>query len=79
MRNKVYVTCALVMVAAIAVEAGNAAYWTLIVRRPDPTHVLLVVEWICFWAFGFSWLVKGDAIPRLADAPATAHQVQMTH
>ncbi|CAK9252044.1 unnamed protein product [Sphagnum jensenii] len=32
-------------------------------------HVLFFVEWISLWSFGFSWLIKGEGVWFLNDAP----------
>jgi hypothetical protein len=39
------------------------------VQALDDLPVLFVVETVCLWAFGFSWLVKGDGVYGLSDPP----------
>ncbi|HZX97618.1 MAG TPA: hypothetical protein VFE90_24085 [Myxococcales bacterium] len=67
-RNVVYKMCARVMVVAMACEGANALYWQ---SRgvEDPTRILLAVETVCLMAFGIAWLVKGEVVPGLRDAP----------
>ncbi len=55
-RNILYITCAAVIVAAMIATA--------ISMRCDPPLVFLW-EAIALWAFGISWLVKGEALPKV--------------
>lgn len=68
-RNVVYYVCATVMVIAMSLEGVNTAYWHFARGIEDPTRVLLCVETVCLTAFAIAWLVKGEVIPGLKDAP----------
>jgi hypothetical protein len=63
-RNVVFITCGWIMLVAMLLHAG---WWVLsrFAHFPMPDHLLFATEWICLWAFGFAWLVKGQQI--LAD------------
>jgi hypothetical protein len=66
-RNKIYKTCGVIILGSIILLA---AYLFLLKSRiPSLEHVpfVLIFETICLWAFGISWLVKGDAIAMLRD------------
>lgn len=58
-RNRVFIICGCTMLAAMA-------YYAVVMLlkrfggRAEPHYALLVVEWICLWAFGVAWLVKGQ-------------------
>jgi hypothetical protein len=59
-RNKVYVACGLFMLLAMVITVVYNLCWqhTIIsVAKP-----VLTLEWLMIWAFGFSWLVKGETI-----------------
>jgi hypothetical protein len=58
-RNKVYRICGGIMFAALAC-GGILSIPGL--ENAAPKHLVLVVEWVCLWAFGTSWIVKGEAI-----------------
>jgi hypothetical protein len=58
-RNHVYRVCGGIMFAALLL---GGVFSLPILERAAPPHLLLVVETICLWAFGISWLVKGEAI-----------------
>lgn len=60
-RNKIYKTCGWVMIGSII--------GLVLVSTVDPVQTalkayspVLILEWILLWAFGLSWLVKGEAI-----------------
>ena len=64
-RNRVYWTCAAVMVACLL---GLAAY--LISTEPNNRQDQMIVFWtetLMLWAFGVSWFVKGTDLPGLRD------------
>ena len=52
-RNKVYRVCGIVIFAAIAGMIATAFL---------PFNLTFILESIVLWAFGVSWLVKGEAI-----------------
>lgn len=59
MRNRVYRICGIVMILSLICIAiymlflNDTGTWA---RIP----VVLICEWIALWAFGISWIVKGD-------------------
>ena len=61
-RNHVYRICGAIMFAALLL---GGAFSLPLLKDAAPPHVLLWIEAICLWAFGASWLVKGEAL--LAD------------
>jgi hypothetical protein len=65
-RNRVYVACGVVIAGALIV----AAIAPLVMGRDlyNHRHVLFFCETAASWAFGVSWLVKGQAL--LPDLPA---------
>ena len=67
-RNKVYLVCGLIIVAALAtfglVEVLHAIGAIHTIR---PRNFLFYTETICLLAFGFAWIVKGEQI--LGDLP----------
>jgi len=57
-RNKIYRACGIIMLVSIAVIASLQIYAVYEVLSPyKPTFVL---ETIALWAFGLSWLTKGE-------------------
>jgi hypothetical protein len=58
-RNKLYKTCGYVMLACIAIIA---VYMWLLQDRGILVNVpvVFIFEWIALWAFGISWIVKGE-------------------
>ena len=59
-RNSIYRICGTIMVLTMATDA--IIWFVLRIKIP---HLTFAVEWICLWAFGFAWLVKGQQL--LAD------------
>jgi len=60
-RNIAFIVCGWIMVAAMAVFGA----WTgaaKFLKIAEPRHLLFVVEWVCLWAFGFAWIVKGQQL-----------------
>ena len=55
-RNIVYVVCGIVMLAAVL---GILAYF-LFFERDTTLHPVFFLETIALWAFGVSWLTKGQ-------------------
>ncbi|HEX5235563.1 MAG TPA: hypothetical protein VFW25_09550 [Silvibacterium sp.] len=60
-RNVVFTICGWIMVSAMAVFGGWVGIAKLF-HGSTPNHLLFVVEWVCLWAFGFAWLVKGQQL-----------------
>jgi hypothetical protein len=58
-RNHVYKICGGTMSAALLI---GAVFSFPGLRNAAPAHLLLGIEAVCLWAFGISWLVKGEAI-----------------
>lgn len=73
-RNTIYRVCGFAIWAALALYGLFCAAQKLVplavwVRALEHWHLLFVVETVCLWAFGLSWLVKGDGVRRLSDPP----------
>ena len=59
-RNKVYVACGVFMLLAMVITIiYNLCWQDTIISVAKP---VLTLEWLMIWAFGFSWLVKGQTI-----------------
>lgn len=71
-RNLIYRICGAVMLLGVA---SVIVLYCLLGDRLDQTYWVLGIEAVMLWAFGFSWLVKGDAVPLvgrfLRDLPET--------
>jgi hypothetical protein len=63
-RNVTYRACGIAIWASLAIYALLALVKVL-VNWP----LLFIAETICLFAFGFSWLVKGDGVYGLSDSP----------
>ena len=68
-RNVVFIVCGCIMLAAMGCF--------VIAKIMDPElrhHQLLIVEWVCLWAFGIAWLVKGQQLLKdtVPDAPMSS-------
>jgi hypothetical protein len=78
-RNTIFRVCGFAIWGALGLYGlFSLAQWfapdATWVRALDHWPVLFVVEWVCLWAFGFSWLVKGDGVRGLRDREgASAH------
>jgi hypothetical protein len=71
-RNRIYRFCGRLIWVSLGIYA--LYYSIYYIYRNDNVGVamdnfpmLFLVETICLWAFGFSWLVKGEGIPFLND------------
>lgn len=67
-RNRLYRTCGVIMLVCLALM--GAVYW--LVPQGSPVLVLAPIFWLetlALWAFGISWLVKGETLWK--DRPAT--------
>ena len=65
-RNRIYVTCGLVMLACVALIA---LYYLLL--KDTAVSAIKPVFWLeslALWAFGLSWFVKGETLWRDAEA-----------
>ena len=60
-RNIAYLVCGWIIVTTMAVF-GMWAGCSKLLKIAEPQHLLFVVEWVCLWAFGFAWLVKGQQL-----------------
>ena len=59
-RNRVYVTCGLVILACIALIGLYSALWrNTAVSAIKP---VLCLETLMIWAFGVSWFIKGETL-----------------
>jgi hypothetical protein len=71
-RNRIYRVCGAIMFGALFV----AFLFSLpVLHAAAPYHLVLAVETVSLWAFGFSWLVKGQAILRDYEVPSTSMEV----
>jgi len=72
-RNMVFLVCGWIMLGAMIVfGAWSGAVWLLKVW--EPRHLLFVVEWVCLWAFGFAWLVKGQQLFKDVDGDGSKRE-----
>jgi hypothetical protein len=69
LRNRVYRTCGVLMVACIVSIA--AAKLLLTDQVLDRYSVVFWLESLALWAFGASWFVKGETVLRDAPPPST--------
>ena len=60
-RNVTFIACGSVMLVAMIYYAA-AAFLLPRIGYPEPRYALLVVEWVCLWAFALAWLVKGQQL-----------------
>lgn len=58
-RNKIYRICGVVMLISITVVGAQMLF---LFKTPpfDNLPVIFTFEWIALWAFGISWIVKGE-------------------
>jgi len=73
-RNFIYRVCGLTIWVALALYVLFLAVQRVApdapsVRALSAWPLLLLVETVCLWAFGFSWLVKAEFVPGLSDPP----------
>lgn len=62
-RNRVYFICGVVILACVVIIFfAKAIAPNSLEDGWNKRHLTLVFEWIAVWAFGFSWLTKGEAI-----------------
>ncbi len=73
-RNRIYRACGIVLILAIAGIAIHAMLLPEALRsRLDRFSIVFVLESLGIWAFGISWLVKGQAISLFNDPGPRAH------
>lgn len=58
LRNRIYVTCGVVIFITIGLLGINMAYCIV----PEEHHPVFFGETICLFAFAVSWLIKGEAL-----------------
>src|SRR2546422_7126975 len=58
-RNHFYRICGGIMFAAMLV---CGVFCLPVLKNAAPPHLILGVETSCLWAFGISWLIKGEAL-----------------
>jgi hypothetical protein len=63
-RNRVYVACGCVMLAALVLLAVLMIFKLLDDQALDRTRIVFIAETLMLEAFGISWLVKGETILR---------------
>ena len=61
--NRIYITCGWVILGALA--AAGLVLWLGITAFGPFTQPIFWLESVAIWAFGISWLVKGEAIQAL--------------
>lgn len=61
-RNIVYIVCGWIMLAAIGAFVLLSAVAKFDSNFDEPRYLVFGVEWVCLWAFGFAWLVKGQQL-----------------
>jgi hypothetical protein len=69
LRNKIYRACGVIIVVCLILSP--LLDWVLSASVRDQIHPLFWLESIAIWAFSFSWLVKGNSFPFLADLPTS--------
>jgi len=68
-RNRAYRICAVVIVGCLLVIAGHGLYAKLSHQDPKGWPAVFWLESLMLWAFGFSWMVKGETLWRDAGLP----------
>ena len=68
-RNKIYRTCAILIVVSVAGIAAYAFFANQL-QSIEKYHPIFWLEWCALLAFGTSWLVKGELV--LKDKPGDA-------
>ncbi len=76
LRNKIYKTCGIIIFVSIALTGINVFLescikWQFIIDLNNNYRLtpLIIAEIIMLWAFGFSWLVKGETLNHFNDVP----------
>jgi hypothetical protein len=59
LRNRIYVSCGIVIVVSLLFAGGTQTLWVDTFRD---TNVLFWCESVAIFAFGASWLVKGQTL-----------------
>jgi hypothetical protein len=59
-RNRVYRICGYLMFGAMAAMVILYVYEHFIIKTDIPFPYIFFLEWLALWAFGTSWIVKGD-------------------
>lgn len=62
LRNRIYRTCGVIMLACIALIA--LAHRVMTPAQRDATSAVFWLESLALWVFGISWFVKGDTLFR---------------
>jgi hypothetical protein len=68
-RNRVYRTCGTAIVGCLLVIGAHSVYALAHHEGAKDWPVLFWLESLMLWAFGFSWLVKGETLWRDAGLP----------
>ncbi|SOE20632.1 hypothetical protein SAMN06298216_1117 [Spirosomataceae bacterium TFI 002] len=58
-RNKIYKTCGIIMLISIIIVGIQMTFLEK-VSPFDSFPIILIFEWVALWAFGISWIVKGE-------------------
>lgn len=60
LRNKFYLWCGILIILFVA--AAGLSFILMTEETRNKTDIIFYCETIALWAFGFSWLIKGEAI-----------------
>ena len=61
-RNKIYIICGILMLVFLISTGLYKLFWSetaISIIKP-----VLILEWLMIWAFGISWLIKGETLFR---------------
>ncbi len=70
-RNVFFVLCGCAILVAMIAYPSLRHFFPV----PKLSHLMYVIEWICLWAFGWAWLVKGQLIFADSNHPAPYPQL----
>jgi hypothetical protein len=59
LRNRIYVTCGIIIVASLGLAAATQTVWA---STFEDTNILFWCESLAIFAFGASWLIKGQTL-----------------
>ena len=60
LRNKFYFWCVILIIVCVA--GAGASFYIMSEEARNETDIIFYFETFALWAFGFSWLIKGEAI-----------------
>jgi hypothetical protein len=59
-RNKVYIICGLLMLVLLILT--GLYKWLWVKTAVSVIKPVLITEWLMIWAFGISWMIKGETL-----------------